>query len=194
MDTVRGYPFYAEEQLFFPHLHFHSSSGRCLNFCLGDWEGGREGRIQSRRARPFDRGFQICLCKLHSSLVHPMSCQLEDTRCTEDKCNLWRQILNPQFKGRALEAGFEGNELVACTAVSSKGQRNNQNLGLLTHSGARLKWGMEERRGMFFLGFLPLSLSPFGIRVAMFSNCLERDSWARGELWKEGGKEGGGKG
>ena len=35
-------------------------------------------------------------------MVHPVSCQIDDTGCTEGKCNFRRQIRNPQLIGRGL--------------------------------------------------------------------------------------------
>ena len=49
---------------------------------------------------PLNWGFRICL--LRSSPVHPMSCQLDDIRGTEDKQNIWWHVKNHQFKGRGL--------------------------------------------------------------------------------------------
>ena len=54
------------------------------------------------RPLPFKWEFWIYLQKLRLSLVHPMSCELDDIGCTEDKRNVWRQIGNPQLKGRGL--------------------------------------------------------------------------------------------
>ena len=54
------------------------------------------------RLHLFNWGFQICLQKLCSSSVHPMSSSWLDIGCTEGKSNLWRQIRHPQLEGRGL--------------------------------------------------------------------------------------------
>ena len=60
------------------------------------------GKLFKNRPRPHSWGFRICFKKLCLSLVHAMSCQLDDIGCTNDKRNFWRQIRNSQWKGRGL--------------------------------------------------------------------------------------------
>ena len=77
------------------------------------------------RPRPFNCGFRICLQKLCLSSVHPMSSSWYDIGCTEDKNNFWRQIRNPQLKGRGLCMG-EYMLSISPTYEKSWGASENQ--------------------------------------------------------------------
>ena len=75
------------------------------------------------RPRPFNCGLRTCHQKLRFSSLHPMSCQLDDIGCIEDKGNLWRQIQNPQLKGRGLaiwSQNFGKNIFISFTAVTEE--------------------------------------------------------------------------